>query len=452
MVEFERLLQDHDPLFPGLHCGSNALGAHYYDWDGWDGMTLPPFINHPTYKIKTQVFNNVLKKIKTFNSTDRTITNPLYRWFAPMLPHHQLNQTFPSDMPNNCNCTTRDPAFSDDSGSLGFAYPFAKIDSVGIPSIQTSIRHSMRESDFLAFGTITHNGNNSIEHGHNVFHNRVGGEKGTMSPLQSSFDPIFMLHHSNVERQFMSWQKVWSTRGGKVSLPPEWLMETRLYPWTKPDLVKKGQLSWNTKADVDVDGNAANMTVNDATVRDWWNFDDLEYEYDEYVPVTKPLKGKESFGKSRILMTVWAPVLSSGQYDLLLSHGDEENEKIDSVSLLIGNNLSNDTATTCHQCQKRSHLTLVYDVSGFVTPFDLAFYQENPESKLGNSVINNLFVYHKGEKYAVNSDDPSKCITVKSVRKVKDHMKAIRKELKMRHKMMSKNDKSDFKWNCFSRT
>jgi len=133
-------------------------------------------------------------------------------------------------------------------------------------------------------------------------------------------------------------------------------MQTRLYPWTKPDLVKRGSLSWNTEADVNNEGNAADKTINDATVQDWWNYEELEYEYDEYVPVTKPLNSlKNPFGKSRVLMTVWTPVLSSGPFELRLSNGDRE-VLIDSVSLIIGNNTSSNITTTCSQCQKRSHL------------------------------------------------------------------------------------------------
>lgn len=228
-------------------------------------------------------------------------------------------------------------------------------------------------------------------------------------------------------------------------MPPKWLMETRLYPWTKPDLVKNGSLSWNTQADVNQDGNAADKTTNDATVRDWWSYKELEYEYDEYVPVTKPLKKSDA---KTILMTVWAPVLSSGQFDLCLSN-DGRQVTIDSVSLIIGNNPADSASTICSQCQKRSHLTLVYDVTEFVTPFDLVHYNKEKKKSgpdVPNSVISNLFVSHKGEVYAVKDPDPSRSITVKSVRESASHMKAIRKELKKRHKAFSKKDDKGLKF------
>jgi len=130
----------------------------------------------------------------SFNESDRTITNPLYRWFAPMLPHHQLNETFPSDIPESTNCTTREPALSDRSGALNFEFPFPKNNKDGIPSIETSIRNAMMESDFLAFSTTTHNGRNSIENGHNLFHNRTGGSLGTMGALQIAMWNVSLYH------------------------------------------------------------------------------------------------------------------------------------------------------------------------------------------------------------------------------------------------------------------
>jgi hypothetical protein len=436
MVEFERLLQEYDPLNPGLHVSENALGAHYYDWDGWDGMTLPPFINYPTYKIKTEVFHDILQGVEGYNSYEGTIVSPLYRWFTPMQPEYQLNETFPTPMPEDSNCTTREPAIADVSGGTLFVYRWPKTDINGDPSIETCIRESMREKDYLAFCTTTHNGNSSIEHSHNLFHNRVGGDGGTMSPLQSMFDPLFLVHHSNVERQLVSWQKVWSKDRGE-STPPDWLMDTRLYPWTKPDLVKKGSLSWNTDADVDQNGEAAETTTNDGTVRDWWDYKALEYEYDEYITITKPLRGGlDSVGSSKVLMTVQLPVLSSGHFDLCITDISDKEDFIDSVSLIIGNNPADSTTTTCSQCKKRSHLTVVFNVTGFVTPYDFNKFQTDPTNN-----ISNLLVRHKGEKYTVANGD----ITIKSVRNKNKHMKEIRKEL-ARRSTGTKGKRSQ--WNC----
>ncbi|KAF9878953.1 hypothetical protein CkaCkLH20_03853 [Colletotrichum karsti] len=55
--------------------------------------------------------------------------------------------------------------------------------------------------DFRAWG--------SIEDVHNAVHNYTGGGRGHMSnPEISSFDPIFWLHHANIDRLFAIWQAV----------------------------------------------------------------------------------------------------------------------------------------------------------------------------------------------------------------------------------------------------
>lgn len=466
MVEFERLLQEYDPLFPGTHTSSDALGAHYYDWNGWDGMTLPAFLNYQTYKIKTKVFCNNLEEMNSYNSSENTITNPLYRWFAPMNKEHQLNETFPELVPGRSsdiekyhidqfnpvepmpNCTVRDPAFSDLSGSTPFKNAWPKNDqkdaATNIPSIQTSIREAMRTKDFLAFCTTTHNGNQSIEYGHNLFHNRIGGNYGTMSPIQSMFDPIFLLHHSNVDRQIISWQKAWAKEGGS-SKPPNWLMKTRLYPWTKPDLVRKGSLSWNTAADIDQDGNAAETTSNDATFKDWWDYMNLDYEYDEYVPITKP--ASLSANTKRVLMTVWLPLSSSGNFVLSVTTESGEEKKIDMVSLLTGNNSTGTTNnTTCIQCKKRKHLILVYDVTGFITPYDFRLFKSN-DPKKPQPIFGNLFVRHN--KVVFNSSNNN--LVIKSVRYANKHWAKNRKELAASaNNNEVKTKAKGFGWNCKS--
>lgn len=463
MVEFERLLQEYDPLFPGLHTTSDALGAHYYDWNGWDGMTLPAFVNYQTYQIKTGVFHEILGNIGSYESSERTITNPLYCWFAPMDTKHQLNETFPkllsgrtNDIKNYHvndfnpgtpmpNCTVRDPAFSDLSGSTPFIHPWPKNDSKNLvtnnPSIQTSIREAMRTKDFLAFCTASHNGNQSIEHGHNLFHNRIGGEYGTMSPIQSMFDPIFLLHHSNVERQLISWQKVWAKEGG-LSKPPDWLMETRLYPWTKPKLVKDGSLSWNTNPDIDENGHASQATTNDATFRDWWDYINLDYEYDEYVSVMKAVNSSAS--KERVLMTTWLPLTSSGSFILSVIGEDGNEQEIDMVSILTGS--ASASHTTCHQCKKRKHLVVVYDVTGFVTPHDFKMFStKDPTDPKYPPMFDRLLVRHNEEVFTKSDNE----FEIKSVRYANKHWKKNRKELAASANNYKPKSKSKgFMWNC----
>jgi tyrosinase len=59
-----------------------------------------------------------------------------------------------------------------------------------------------------------------LETPHNSIHDIIGGEGGTMSDISiSAFDPIFWLHHCNMDRHFYSWVHA-NTGGFKESLYP----------------------------------------------------------------------------------------------------------------------------------------------------------------------------------------------------------------------------------------
>jgi tyrosinase len=54
-----------------------------------------------------------------------------------------------------------------------------------------------------------------FEIAHNTIHYLVGGRhKYSLSTLEySAFDPLFFLHHSNVDRIFAIWQELQKKRG-----------------------------------------------------------------------------------------------------------------------------------------------------------------------------------------------------------------------------------------------
>jgi len=91
-------------------------------------------------------------------------------------------------------------------------------------------------TDYNSFSN-TADGVNSLESPHGTVHVTVGGENGHMSmvPL-AAFDPIFWLHHANVDRLFALWQAIYpdeylptiSSDGG----PTE---NTELYPFRKTE-------------------------------------------------------------------------------------------------------------------------------------------------------------------------------------------------------------------------
>ncbi|CAH1763830.1 15883_t:CDS:2 [Entrophospora sp. SA101] len=80
----------------------------------------------------------------------------------------------------------------------------------------------------------------SIEGVHNVAHDKIGGIGGHMSyPDIASYDPIFFLHHANVDRLFAIWQ---ACHPGDDSWIKEWSddkktlnQDTKLEPFLKND-------------------------------------------------------------------------------------------------------------------------------------------------------------------------------------------------------------------------
>jgi tyrosinase len=65
-------------------------------------------------------------------------------------------------------------------------------------------------TDYNGFSCTSPNGQsnpaNNIENLHNGIHNDVGGQGHMSYPQVAAFDPIFWLHHANVDRQFAMWQ------------------------------------------------------------------------------------------------------------------------------------------------------------------------------------------------------------------------------------------------------
>lgn len=62
-------------------------------------------------------------------------------------------------------------------------------------------------TDYTNMSCITSSGN-SIESIHNVVHNAVGGYGHMSDPAVSAFDPVFWLHHTNIDRLLAMWQAI----------------------------------------------------------------------------------------------------------------------------------------------------------------------------------------------------------------------------------------------------
>ncbi|KAH8653928.1 tyrosinase precursor [Tricladium varicosporioides] len=142
-----------------------------------------------------------------------SIPNPLYSFnFKPLNPvaNDFVEQPFRT-WPNTLRypTSTRSPTAVSNEQQV-----FAAMESQ-FPSLQGNVNILMNDpnyKDFAAFSNHAWQNNDpstfaSIEDIHNSIHGDVGGNMGHMSELDySSFDPVFWLHHCNVDRLFAIWQ------------------------------------------------------------------------------------------------------------------------------------------------------------------------------------------------------------------------------------------------------
>ena len=266
-----------------------------------------------------------------------------------------------------------------------FKNPWEQISIPKKPSMKDVVACALTNPNWLEFCTNNAKvggGTWSIENAHNKFHNHVGGltkggikgsgiptrptitdtkgnkkeleYTGTMGQDQSIFDPIFILHHSNVDCQFYSWQKRFENTGG-VSVPSETLMDRVLYPFTKPsEFFQKGCLSHNTPSSENAD----------ARGRAWWPTSDLHYKYDEYLtfpekPITPNAKGVIP-NANAIRMTVYVVKrqYKGGEYDLFYTpKSTNKTELVGAISILSG------VGGTCAQCATGNEAAIIYEVS-----------------------------------------------------------------------------------------
>jgi hypothetical protein len=393
-AEFERLLQDYDPKYDNLphdspqrHQGPEALGCPYWSWEGWDGLTLPQLVTNEQYLLKTDTWKDHGFPIgSSFN-------NPYRRWFAPVSIKDQVGETFPAVM-TNANTTSRSVAFDDPAAEFSHPWPLVSVDGAN-PSMEDVVHQAISNYKYCDFATTKSSGTWSFENAHNKFHNHVGGNTmggiqgpglqysygfptetpgevanftGTMAQNQSIFDPLFWLHHGNVDRQLVSWQRLWWPNGKpmhQTSQPGQETWKRVLYPWTKPELLfKKGQLSWNTPS----------HSASDATFGDWWDHESLPYKYDEYVvPIHSEFVAKEeggNFFKGILRLSHKIPGATEHMPIRLTVAIDARNYRGGEYSLFFGDKLVGTVGilsaqgSVCAHCASRTEAKLVFEASG----------------------------------------------------------------------------------------
>lgn len=163
----------------------------YWDWASTPQM--PASVSAPVISI-------------TGPSGQMTINNPLYNY-----TFHPLSKT---DFPTNGGDAPRSiitaPATYRDASSSGVSnenYVNRQLASAGLTA--STYNTFTRATTYYNYSTQANSGS-SIESVHGTIHVTVGQSNGHMTYIPySAYDPIFWLHHTNVDRLFAMWQAIY---------------------------------------------------------------------------------------------------------------------------------------------------------------------------------------------------------------------------------------------------
>ncbi|OWP06274.1 hypothetical protein B2J93_2512 [Marssonina coronariae] len=191
------LVQDIAQTYPAATLSVYQTAADNFRIPYWDWAsvpTMPAVVNQPTVQITTP-------------AGVKNVTNPTFRYVFHEFP---LNPSyFPSDQTaagdawlSKYPYTIRGAQNYGDLSGPGKANAVLQNSNLKSATWYALVKHAT----FNEFGTTATRGT-SIEAPHNQVHGSVGMTGGHMSGLSySAYDPIFWLHHANVDRLFALWQ------------------------------------------------------------------------------------------------------------------------------------------------------------------------------------------------------------------------------------------------------
>ncbi|QSZ31852.1 hypothetical protein DSL72_001421 [Monilinia vaccinii-corymbosi] len=176
----------------------------------WDWAAAPPAGDKYFPTIVGQPFIQVITP--TSNGKPVQIPNPLYSFkFNPLNP---LKGDFANDQHSRWPRTLRYPTNASATAKSQDQLVFDAIESQ-FDSYQSNIYLIMRDPNYKRFDAFSNHqwaSNNapgqygSIEDVHNSIHTETGGDGHMSNPDYAAFDPLFWLHHCNLDRQFAIWQ------------------------------------------------------------------------------------------------------------------------------------------------------------------------------------------------------------------------------------------------------
>ena len=205
-MAFEQIIHKHaTDIVAGIPSGSTKtkyqtaltqLRLPYWDWAAKLTPIVPTSVSAPTISV---TYPN--------NGTRATISNPLYSYkFHPIDKTQIMGEPF-----EYWNETKRQPTSSDINAVSQPSLVETAL-AEDIPSIRNTLYNLLSTyqtyNEFSSYGSGL--GFGSIEGIHGSIHVFAGGNYGHMTGVPwSGFDPMFFLHHNNVDRQLALFQYIY---------------------------------------------------------------------------------------------------------------------------------------------------------------------------------------------------------------------------------------------------
>ncbi|KAH6674977.1 hypothetical protein B0J14DRAFT_25463 [Halenospora varia] len=214
---------------PVYQTAADNLRIPYWDWASVP-QYFPDVLMWPSIQISTP-------------TGVTNVTNPLNRY--KFLNHPEPEKWFPSNEETYLGSqpwTLRQPDSQNVSHENLINNPGLSDDG---PILTDAVYNVFAKSPDWWNASTTASGGNSFEGPHGSIHFFVGGN-GHMSPASfAGFDPVFFLHHANVDRLMDMWQAIYpnawiqpsTTQGGTWTIYPNTIVDenTPLTPFTTGD-------------------------------------------------------------------------------------------------------------------------------------------------------------------------------------------------------------------------
>lgn len=135
-------------------------------------------------------FENALRSVRCH------VTVPFWDWSSGAttgLPHPVHHATYV----NRAGATVANPLYSGPRAAGGNTARRADIDTTPFDDLATTAQAAMSAATFASFQS-------QMNGVHGGVHGRVGGDMGSVPT--ASYDPLFFMHHANVDRLWAQWQ------------------------------------------------------------------------------------------------------------------------------------------------------------------------------------------------------------------------------------------------------